>query len=133
MPKQRTACNKGRLAGQKPPLKPKEIWSLRIRLQLAQKVRDLALLNLAIDSKLRGCDLISPRVRDVHQGTAVLSRTIGMQYLGIEADGALEIFEQTVILAVLGQDRADPDTGVKCRLCRQHVRWTQQNAVRIWD
>jgi hypothetical protein len=55
----RTAWNKGRLLGQKPPLKPKEIWSLRIRLQLADKARDLALFNLAIDSKLRGCDLIS--------------------------------------------------------------------------
>lgn len=97
MPKQCAVCNKGRLAGQKPPLKPKDIRSLRIRLKLAQKVRDLALLNLAIDSKLSGCDLISPRVRDVHQGNTVLSRTIGMQYLGIEADGALEIFDQTVI------------------------------------
>ena len=65
MPKHRSAWNKGRLLGQKPPLKPKEIWSLRIRLQLADKPRDLALFNLAIDSKLRGCDLISLQVRDV--------------------------------------------------------------------
>jgi hypothetical protein len=56
MPNQHPAWNKGRLLGQKPPLKPKEIWSLRIRLQLAGKTRDLALFNLAIDSKLRGCD-----------------------------------------------------------------------------
>jgi len=60
--------NKGRLLGQKPPLKPKEIWSLRIRLQLANKARDLALFNLAIDSKLRGCDLVSLRVGEVCQG-----------------------------------------------------------------
>ena len=60
-----TAWNKGRLLGQKPPLKPKEIWSLRIRLQLADKGRDLALFNLAIDSELRGCDLVSLRIRDV--------------------------------------------------------------------
>jgi hypothetical protein len=70
----RTAWNKGRLLGQKPPLTPKEIWSLRIRLQLADKERDLALFNLAIDSKLRGCDLVSLRVRDVYQGTVVASR-----------------------------------------------------------
>lgn len=75
----RTAWNKGRLLGQKPPLKPKEIWSLRIRLQLADKCRDLALLNLAIDSKLRGCDLVSLRVRDVCQGSVVSSRAIVMQ------------------------------------------------------
>jgi hypothetical protein len=65
MRKHRPAWNKGRLLGQKPPLKPKEIWSLRIRLQIANKVRDVALFNLAIDSKLRGCDLVSLRVRDV--------------------------------------------------------------------
>jgi integrase len=75
----RTAWNKGRLLGQKPPLKPKEIWSLRIRLQLADKTRDLALFNLAIDSKLRGCDLVSLRVRDVYQGGMVATRAIVMQ------------------------------------------------------
>lgn len=75
----RIAWNKGRLLGQKPPLKPKEIWSLRIRLQLAEKARDLALFNLAIDSKLRGCDLVSLRVRDVYQGSVVSSRAIVMQ------------------------------------------------------
>lgn len=52
MRKQRSAWNKGRLLGRKPPLKPKEIWSLRIRLQLADKARDLALFNLAVDSNL---------------------------------------------------------------------------------
>jgi len=51
--------NKGKLLGQKPPLKLKEIWAIRIRLQLDQRIRELALFNLAIDSKLRGCDLVS--------------------------------------------------------------------------
>jgi hypothetical protein len=55
----RAPWNKGRLTGQKPPLRLKEIWAIRIRLQLAKKVRDLALFNLAIDSKLRGCDLVA--------------------------------------------------------------------------
>jgi len=71
--------NKGRLVGQKAPLKLKEIWAIRIRLQLAEKVRDLALFNLAIDSKLRGCDLVSLRVCDLSQGKSIYSRAIVMQ------------------------------------------------------
>jgi hypothetical protein len=59
--------NKGKLLGQKPPLKLKEIWAIRIRLQLDHRTRELALFNLAIDSKLRGCDLVGLRVRDVVQ------------------------------------------------------------------
>jgi hypothetical protein len=50
--------NKGRLTGQKRPLKPKDVWAIRVRLQLERRARDLALFNLAIDSKLRGCDLV---------------------------------------------------------------------------
>ena len=57
--------NKGKVIGQKPPLQPKHVWAIRTRLQLAERVRDLALFNLAIDSKLRGCDVVSLRVEDV--------------------------------------------------------------------
>ena len=57
--------NKGKLTGQKPPLQPKHVWAIRTRLQLAKANRDLALFNLTIDSKLRGCDLVSLRVEDV--------------------------------------------------------------------
>lgn len=71
--------NKGRLVGQKAPLKLKEIWAIRIRLQLSEKVRDLALFNLAIDSKLRGCDLVSLRVCDISQGKGIYPRAIVMQ------------------------------------------------------
>ena len=63
--------NKGKLVGQKLPLKPKEIWAIRFRLQLEHRTRDLALFNLGIDSKLRGCDLVTLRVRDVAQGGRV--------------------------------------------------------------
>ena len=63
-----TPWNKGKLLGQKPPLKLKEIWAIRIRLQLDHRARELALFNLAIDSKLRGCDLVGLRVHDVVQG-----------------------------------------------------------------
>ncbi len=71
--------NKGKLLGQKPPLKLKEIWAIRIRLQLAKRARELALFNLAIDSKLRGCDLVGLRVHDVVHGSRVAARAIVMQ------------------------------------------------------
>jgi integrase len=71
--------NKGKLVGQKPPFKLKEIWAIRIRLQLSNQVRDLALFNLAIDSKLRACDLVKLRVRDVSHGDRIAARAIVMQ------------------------------------------------------
>lgn len=71
--------NKGKLVGQKLPLKLKEIWAIRTRLQLAKQTRELALFNLAIDSKLRGCDLVELHVRDIVQGSQVSSRAIIMQ------------------------------------------------------
>ncbi len=77
LPKQ--PWNKGKLIGQKPPLKLNEIWGIRIRFQLARKYRELALFNLAIDSKLRACDLVSIRVQDVLNGSSVSTRTIIMQ------------------------------------------------------
>jgi integrase len=61
----RLAWNKGKLTGPKPPLQPGHVWSIRARLQLERRTRDLALFNLAIDSKLRGCDLVALRVDDV--------------------------------------------------------------------
>ena len=61
----RPAWNKGRIVGQKRPLKPKHVWAIRVRLELAENHRDLALFNLAIDSKLRGCDLVRMKVADV--------------------------------------------------------------------
>ena len=61
----RPAWNKGRIVGQKRPLLPKHVWAIRVRLEIADKHRDLALFNLAIDSKLRGCDLVCLKVADV--------------------------------------------------------------------
>ena len=61
----RSPWNKGKLIGPKPPLQPKHVWSIRTRLQLAGRTRDLALFNLATDSKLRGCDVVSLKVEDV--------------------------------------------------------------------
>ena len=75
----RAPWNKGKLVGQKAPLKLKEIWAIRVRLQLADRRRELALFNLAIDSKLRACDLVKLRVRDVCHGQIVASRAIVLQ------------------------------------------------------
>ncbi len=61
----RVPWNKGRLTGAKPPLRPKHVWSIRTKLQIEGRARDLAMFNLAIDSKLRGCDVVAIRVEDV--------------------------------------------------------------------
>jgi integrase len=66
--------NNGRLSGQKRPLRLQEIWAIRIRLQLSKKSQELALFNLAIDSKLRACDLMKLRVSDLTQGDRIKSR-----------------------------------------------------------
>jgi integrase len=71
--------NKGKLMGQKPPLKLKEVWEIRIRLQLDKRVRELALFNLAIDSKLRSCDLVKLKVRDIAHGEQIAKRAMVMQ------------------------------------------------------
>ena len=72
--KRRIPWNKGKLIGQKAPLTLQEIWSIRIRLQNIGNQRDLALFNLAIDSKLRGCDLLGLRVTDIANGSEIHSR-----------------------------------------------------------
>jgi len=76
---QHTPWNKGRLIGQKPPLKLHEIWAIRIRLQLANKAKELAMFNLAIDSKLRSCDLVKLKVKDISNGSRLANRTMVMQ------------------------------------------------------
>ena len=70
---------RGKLVGQKSPLKLKEIWAIRVRLQIGERVRELALFNLAIDSKLRSCDLVTLRVRDICHGERVAARAMIMQ------------------------------------------------------
>ena len=86
--------NKGKLVGQKAPLKLKEIWAIRIRLQVASRIRDLALFDLAIDSKLRACDLVKLRVRDLCHGDRVAARAIVMQQK-TQRPVQFEITEQT--------------------------------------
>jgi integrase len=76
----RTPWNKGRLIGQKRPLRPKEVWAIRVQLQIKRHKRDLAMFNLAIDSKLRGCDLVSLRVDDIAIGPQVRERATIVQH-----------------------------------------------------
>lgn len=90
----RATWNKGKLVGQKPPLKLKEVWSIRTRLQLADRLRDLALLHLAIDSKLRACDLVGLRVTDISQGGHIAHRAIVLQKK-TQRPVQFEITEQT--------------------------------------
>src|SRR5262249_25148708 len=71
----RAPWNKGKLIGAKPPLRQKHVWAIRTKLQLEQRTRDLALFNLAIDSKLRGCDLVSLKVDDVAPSGYSVDRT----------------------------------------------------------
>jgi hypothetical protein len=72
--------NKGKIVGQKAPLKVRDIWALRVRLQMECRVRELALFNLGIDSKLGGCDLVALKVRDVCHGDLVATRAVVTQH-----------------------------------------------------
>lgn len=75
----RVPWNKGKIIGQKAALKPKDFCSIRVRLQLQHRAKELALFNLGFDSKLRGCDLVALRVRDVCRGGQLASRAMVMQ------------------------------------------------------
>ena len=91
---QRRPWNKGKLIGPKPPLQPRHVWAIRTRLQLAGRTRDLALFNLAIDSKLRGCDVVSLKVEDVApHGYAIDRATVRQRKTGRSVK--FEITEQT--------------------------------------
>src|SRR3954470_12339952 len=76
----REPWNKGKIVGQKAPFKVKDIWALRVSLQMEHRVRELALLNLGIDSNLRGCDLVSLKVRDVCHGDQMATPAMAMQH-----------------------------------------------------
>jgi len=94
LPIRRPPWNKGKLVGAKPPLRPSHVWSIRTKLQIDDKKRDLALFNLAIDSKLRGCDVVAIRVEDVApSGYAMDRATIRQKKTGKPV--RFELTEQT--------------------------------------
>jgi integrase len=91
---QRTTWNKGKLIGAKPPLRPRHVWSIRTKLQIEGRRRDLAMFNLAIDSKLRGCDVVALKVEDVApNGYAVERATVRQKKTGQPV--RFELTEQT--------------------------------------
>ena len=86
--------NKGKLTGAKPPFRPKHVWSIRTKLQLEGRIRDLAMFNLAIDSKLRGCDVVALRVGDIApNGNTIDRATIRQRKTGRSVK--FELTEQT--------------------------------------
>jgi len=93
-PRRREPWNKGKLSGQKAPIRLRDIWAIRVRLQLSHKVRDLALLDLAIDSKLRACDLVKLRLRDIAHVDHISARAIVLQQK-TQRPVQFEITEQT--------------------------------------
>ena len=97
----RQPWNKGKLVGQKTPLRLRDIWAIRVRLQIAERTRDLALFDLSIDSKLRACDLTKLRVRDVAHGEHVSSRAMMMQQK-TQRPVQFEISEQHGLLSLPG-------------------------------
>jgi integrase len=79
----RTPWNKGKLIGVKPPLRPKHVWSIRTHLMIERQTRDLAMFNLAIDSKLRGCDVVALKVEDVAPNGYTIDRaTVRQRKMG---------------------------------------------------
>ena len=132
-PKPHTPWNKGKLIGQRPPLKQQEVWSIRIRLQLDENTRDLALFNLAIDSKLRSCDLVKLRVRDISSNDRVASRAIIMQQK-TRQPVQFEITEQTRewLNKWIGHARLTSDSYLfKSRLHHSDHLSTRQYARRV--
>ena len=93
----RPALNKGRIVGQMRPLKPKHVWAIRVRLELAKNHRDLALFNMAIDSKLRGCDLVKMKVIDVIASGRIKERALVLQSK-TEKHVRFEIYEGIQVL-----------------------------------
>ena len=79
IPPRKIPWNKGKIVGQKAPLKLKDIWAIRIRLQLSHRTRELALFDLRLDSKLRACDLVRLQVRDICHGDRISTRAIVIQ------------------------------------------------------
>jgi integrase len=130
----RPPWNKGKIVGQKTPFKLKEIWAIRIRLQLAVRRRELALFNLAIDSKLRACDLVSLRVRDVCHGQTIAARTIVMQQK-TQRPVQFEITEPTreAVGAWIGHARLTSEDSLFPSRVRSSVHLSTRQYARIVD
>jgi len=131
----RDPWNKGKLTGAKPPLRPKHVWSIRTKLQVEGRKRDLAMFNLAIDSKLRGCDVVSLKVEDVApHGHAVDRATVRQKKTGRPV--RFELTEQTreTLDSYLGATGKKPGEFLfpgrgrrdRCMTTRQYARLVSQ-------
>jgi hypothetical protein len=90
----RAPWNKGKMTGAKPPLRPKHVWSIRTKLQIEDRARDLAMFNLAIDSKLRGCDVVAIRVEDI--AAQCRRRDRGFGYLERGKTNKINVVQRTL-------------------------------------
>ena len=106
----RIPWNRGKLIGPRPPLRQKHVWAIRTRLQLERQLRGLALFNLAIDSKLRGCDLVAIRVDDIApSGYAVERASVRQRKTGRSVrfelsrwqPGAVTVMRLSFVLALI--------------------------------
>src|ERR1700680_2179766 len=109
----RQPWNKGLLVGQKKPLEPKHVWSIRVRLEIAGSKRDLAIFNLAIDSKLRACDLVKLRLDDICSGLRGRQRATIVQKKDwptspIRDHGAVEECRRTLATSAPGRRLSIP-------------------------
>jgi integrase len=133
-PTTREPWNKGKLVGQKAPFKLKEIWAIRVRLQLAGRRRELGLFNLAIDSKLRACDLVKLRVRDIRHGASVASRSI-VQQQKTQRPVQFEITEPTreTVGAWIAEARLTPEDPLFPSRVRGSAHLSTRQYARIVD
>jgi integrase len=140
-PTRKVPWNKGKLLGSKPPLQTKQVWTIRTKLQVEHRLRDLAMFNLAIDSKLRGCDLVSLKVEDVApHGFALERATVRQRKTGHPVK--FELTEQTreAIDAYMTQFGRRPGDflfpsrryGARCISTRQYARLLANWSGKCW-
>ena len=130
----REPWNKGKLVGQKTPFRLKEIWAIRVRLQMARRRRELALFNLAIDSKLRACDLMQLKVRDVCHGQTMASRALVLLQK-TQRPVQFEIIEPTqdAVLAWITSSQLKPEDFLFPRRIRSSPHLSTRQYARIVD
>lgn len=131
----RIPWNLGKIVGQKPPLKSREVWAVRVKLQVEKRTRDLALFNLAIDSKLRGCDLVSLKVADVAAGSEMRRRAMVLQHkTRILVQFEITELTRTSVAEWLAKSRlASSDWLFPCRKDRAKHITTRQYARLVAD
>ena len=115
-PPKRTPWNKGKLIGAKPPLLARHVWSIRTKLQIERRARELAMFNLAVDSKLRGCDVVAMRVEDVWKVPSDISESRSMMRLPSPSKSKSEVFGQS------GHCSARLLAALRANCCREQVQ-----------